>query len=144
MIPKFRAYITYGYTSQELNDPDLFEEIQETGLGFIDAPDLIDFKNERIKYDSEWYENDRFRLMQSTGLKDKNGKEIFEGDICYWKDPEPFNDEVIEDIFEVTWSDEFLRWAAVNEGGINSLYEFTDDRELKIIGNIYENKELIK
>ena len=55
---KYRAYIPYGYTSQELNDPGLFEEIQETGLGFIDIPDLIDLKNQRIKYDSDWYDKD--------------------------------------------------------------------------------------
>lgn len=141
MIPKFRAYITYGYTPGDLKNADLSEEVQETGLGFIDIPDLIDFENERIKYDCDWYENDRFVLMQSTGTKDKNGKEIFEGDIIYWRDLE---DIPFDDVVKVEYSEEFLKWVGTDKSGSSrDLYEFTDNRALEVIGNIYENKELL-
>ena len=136
---KFRAYINYGYTEKELNDPDMFEELQTTGLGFMDIPDLIDFKNERIKYDSEWYNKDRFELLQYTGLKDKKGKEIYEGDIIYWSCGD-FEENVV-----VFWNDEYCKWSIYrieNKLAIDCLYEYSESDEIEVIGNIYENSEL--
>lgn len=138
---KFRAYITYGYTTQELHDPGLLEEIQETGLGFIDTPDLIDFKNQRIKYDSEWYERDRFRLMQSTGLKDKNGVEIYEGDII--RTSEYGTGDRVNyrgyDLFNIIFKDGAFRLDSKYRA-----YFLNDGFYCEIIGNIYENPEIME
>lgn len=84
-------------------------------------------------------------IMQSTGLKDKNGVEIFEGDIVRYKDLETFNDFPINEILKIKYSDDFLEWVTVDKNGIlDDLYNFTDTRELAIIGNIYENPELLE
>jgi uncharacterized phage protein (TIGR01671 family) len=76
-------------------------------------------------------------LMQFTGLKDKNGKEIYEGDIVKWDDSGAEGFEKMEvDVFRVRWEcgEDELGW---------NLYPF-QDFEYEVIGNIYENPELLK
>ncbi|WP_353096198.1 YopX family protein [Tissierella praeacuta] len=81
----------------------------------------------------------RHEIMQYTGLKDKNGKEIYEGDIVEFVDCQ-YESETLcvgEVIFE-----EF-GWHFTNSITESSLSCY-DSSEIKIIGNIYENKELLE
>lgn len=83
--------------------------------------------------------------LQFTGIKDKNGKEIYQGDIvkiCGADCPEDAEDE--KHIMVVKWD---------KQGGYISEYncgfEFdpligNEDLEMEIIGNIYENPDLLK
>lgn len=73
-------------------------------------------------------------LMQFTGLKDENGKEIYEGDIVKMKDVE----DNIERIGFVDFNDGSFR---INCGFI-TCYRWMD-YEVEVIGNIYQNKELL-
>ena len=77
------------------------------------------------------FEMKRVILQQFTGFQDKNGKEIFEGDI--------FKDGGI-----VFWNEKTLAFEFKYENDICFTLEdnFSDDSE--IIGNIYENPELLK
>ena len=76
-------------------------------------------------------------LMQYTGLKDKNGKEIYEGDII------SFGDSKTVVFYEHAKFKVKHRYD-------NSCYRYYDLREAsyfnkgKVIGNIYENKELLE
>lgn len=82
-----------------------------------------------------------YPLMQYTGLKDKNGKEIYEGDIVKIKEESPVSNEDLssEAIVKITWNDEkagfSLDWYS------NDLTVYQD---LEVIGNVWENPELLK
>lgn len=80
--------------------------------------------------------------MQFTGLKDKNGKEIFEGDICLIVG----DDIPYEVIFNQTLSQ--FQFGSFNIRKLSPLNEFErDDLKLinvEVIGNIYENPELLR
>ena len=86
------------------------------------------------------FKQGEFNLMQSTGLVDKNGKEIFEGDIVnITKGFDNFMDEV--------FYDEELCSIRL-KGYSNDYCDFADwireGFEFEVIGNIYENPELLK
>lgn len=87
--------------------------------------------------------NDNYEILSCTGLKDKNGKLIYEGDVV------KFNYDTDEIIAVVSWDD--------NEGQIGYYLNTTDyfkdkyitdydfyKNDYEIIGNIYENPELLK
>lgn len=76
-------------------------------------------------------------LMQFTGLLDKNGKEIYEGDVIQDGD-EPQDYEVSFNSGSF-WAEEII---PLQGGSMISLYDVRGHCE--IIGNIYENKDLLK
>lgn len=86
---------------------------------------------------------DGIELMQYTGLKDKNGKEIYEGDILLGH-PYCFNPVIVyweqgqcgwevKDCFDNVYS-HFIDWSGEGDLGY---------QPFEIIGNIYENPELL-
>jgi hypothetical protein len=79
------------------------------------------------------YPEDGWIIAQYTGLKDKNGKEIYDGDIC----------ESIDGIFLVTWDEEKSAFVMVFQDG-ERLYLEEMWEDTKIIGNINDTPELIK
>jgi hypothetical protein len=81
-------------------------------------------------YDKE-FQNDDGILMESTGRKDRNGKEIFEWDICRFQ----------ESVGQIAYKN--LHWFFLMEGGFVMELSDSSCELLEVIGNVYENKELL-
>jgi len=87
-------------------------------------------------------------VMQYTGLKDKNGKEIYEGDILSKHD---LRDTKLGEInYEVIYYTDYAGFAlaGLSDDGTERYIsrigvEFGNTKDLEIIGNIYQNKDLI-
>ena len=124
MIPKFRAWLKKEQKmDNEIDHISWLEnELYCIGDGItymVLAEDLV--------------------LMQSTGLKDKNGKEIFEGDVVRQVRTQPTTEnETITGV--VTMLDG--AWLIKNDYEKLASYLWSETDENEIIGNIYENKDI--
>ena len=101
-----------------------------TGLDPNDSASLTPFTT---KYPDE------IPVMQFTGLKDKNGKEIYEGDILQ----NVTKDQRRLSVFEISWYQPSCGFVKEKKGEGN-MFTLEVSKYLEIIGNIYENPELLK
>lgn len=97
--------------------------------------------NKNFRFDefndvNDYFADDDFVFMQYTGLKDKNDKEIYEGDIAHFR---TLNGTKL--IGEVKYDEDGVSFLITAKGCyaeyLNGVYA------LEVVGNIYENKELL-
>lgn len=107
----------------------------------------IDYENELVSDETYWntIPFDDVKIMQFTGLKDRYGEEIYEGDIVrfFECDGDGYTVPVVWDndyaCFSVDWGSNML-------SSFDYLYleEFyTDIKDIEVVGNIYENPGLL-
>ena len=98
----------------------------------------------RFAFEDEYTLIDDVELMQYIGLKDKNGVEIYEGDIVrcvdYCKDEE---NKTINENLKVVWIDEYVCFVlkGIKTG---ALYRMSIFNDYEVVGNIFENPELLE
>lgn len=137
MIPKFRTWIKTRKRMVETDDLLCIdyenEEIVTQEIYFVNGlPDERDIDN---------YNFDEVELMQSTGLKDKNGKEIFEGDVVRQVRTQPTTEnEIVLGIVTMIEG----AWLIMNDSEQLASYLWSETDINEIIGNIYENPDLLE
>lgn len=134
MIPRYRAWDVLA--EKMIDEILMISFVRKEIIGkFSDGSTSVP-----LKFEDERNGEDVI-LMQSTGLRDKNGKEIFEGDILACKT----DDEVIN--LNIFWDEEYalFMFESKKYNEQEPLAELVENNTypFEIIGNIYENKELL-
>lgn len=125
MIPKYRAW-----------DSAKKEMFKDT-FAITESGQVVVVEQESVASSPDYVFVDHLVIMQSTGLADKNGKEIFEGDIV----------KMSKDVYSESTYYEVVR----HYGGAYRLDSKQHGCELwlrhtdcEVVGNVYENRELLE
>ncbi|WP_409174386.1 YopX family protein [Brevibacillus fortis] len=91
-------------------------------------------------------EDREYEFMQFTGLRDKNGKEIYEGDILRYPDAYDSGSDWEETISvgAIEWDTNQAQFTVTNRHSVDLECLFEDIDETEVIGNVYENPELLE
>ena len=137
MRPRFRAWLkkkkkmvaTDDLVNISFEDEEICVQTLYFEEGLISERDL------------DYYEFDEIELMQSTGFFDKNNKEIFEGDIVRQVRTQPTTEnETITGVVTILEG----AWLIMNDNEQLASYLWSETDENEIIGNIYENKDILE
>ena len=120
MIPRYRAW--------DNANKEMFKDT----FSITESGQVVVVEQEDVMCPPDYVFVDHLVIMQSTGLFDKNGKEIFEGDIVKCSGLLG----TIES-FKAMWICSFVKYNNYQKVGFFA-------QEIEVVGNIYENPELLE
>lgn len=102
--------------------------------------EMVDWEQYKPELVARDFDNEELVVMQYTGRKDKNGKEIYEGDVV---DVIFYN--YLRGVGIVKFDNSYGQWGVhmPKDNYIDNLYEWVE-YGCKVIGNIYENPNLLE
>lgn len=117
--------------------------VYDSELKYMRDNPLITFQGGRgFTVDGYPPEAKGFHVMQYTNLKDKNGVEIYEGDIIKF-DSNGYGNAVVA---EIKWDNNLCGWSPFCTQILSAADSYSEWNitSYEVIGNIYENPELLK
>nr|DAF32489.1 MAG TPA: YopX protein [Caudoviricetes sp.] len=124
MVPKFRAFLIEAKTMHNILAIDFSRNMYCLQIGKATI--------------GEWFWFREIELMQSTGLKDKNGEEIFEGDIVFDRWANGYT-PVFQNGIYMAYNPKNLM-----QNDPSTQFNIIWKDGCEVIGNIYENPELLE
>lgn len=135
MVPRFRAFLIEAKTMRDVVEIDFIENMFCLQVGRATI--------------GEWFWYRDLELMQSTGLKDKNGVEIFEGDVV--KVSDGGNEEDSYTSVVKNYADEGYPAFDIEapsswyyESNVLSTIMGGDYETIEVIGNVWDNPNLLE
>ena len=136
----------YGGLFKEPAPPQCFEKTLKDKYWIV-YPDPRYMPDWNLPYKMVRTDVEKDTIGQYTGLKDKNGKEIYDGDIIH------INNNLLDEFnYLIVWNEEYLRYylfsidkKSINRlGGILEAHLGSMKDKIEIIGNKWDNPELLK
>lgn len=137
MVPKFRAWDEIQHKMLQVD----YIEFIDGKAYWVEASSADD--NPQGGNDGPVRDNSQLKLEQYTGLKDVNGKEIYEGDVVH------FRSDCLSGLGVVRWNGACGAWevedirSRTNKRG-HRIYPIYPQAKYRIDGNVHENPELLE
>ena len=131
MIPKYRAWDT--------TNKEMFKDT----FAITESGQVVVVEQENVMCPPDYVFVDNLVIMQSTGLFDEKGEEIFEGDIVQFEDCYEVSDFLYINTGIIEWCQGGFHVTNRDSVLMEDLLD-GDSLDVTIIGNIYENLELLE
>lgn len=113
--------------------PKADEDFKAIIIPFDDNGEYTEGVNDNDLGFETWYKVDMTTICQYTGLTDKNGNKIWENDVV----------RLYEDLYIVTWEEDDATFA-LEDVGVVAHFGNVDSKWCEVIGNKFDNKELLE
>lgn len=131
----------YLFKAKRVDNGEWVQGYYVKGLNMYDKEVYLIFEPNTMFYSSGetdgWYKVDPTTICQCTGLKDKNGKLIWENDIVVCRD-------FTEEKYVIAWKQDEACFEYQQYGCSIMNFEQLSGCEVEVIGNIFDNAELLE